>query len=135
MKYPFKRDPEGGLIVVNLTFDDTHELNMIVDTGASHTTVDANSLYQMGYTHKDKREVVLIETANGVIEVEVLEVGSLSSMGIKRDRFPVQAYDFVAHGVLSDYDGIIGLDFFESTTFCVDMTANTITIQLNSSNS
>ncbi|MDR0582639.1 MAG: retroviral-like aspartic protease family protein [Prevotellaceae bacterium] len=130
MKYPFKRDPEGGLIVINLTFDDKHEIDMILDTGASHTTVDINSLYQMGYTHKDKIDVASIETANGVIEVEILEVGSLASMGIKRNRFPVQGYDFVAHGVLSDYDGVIGLDFFEGTTFCVDMIENTIAIHV-----
>jgi hypothetical protein len=133
MKYPFKRDPEGGLIVINLTFDDKHELSMVVDTGASHTTVDVNSLYQMGYTHKDSVEVVPIETANGMIDVEVMEVGSLSSMGIKRNCFPVQGYDFVAHGVLSDYDGVVGLDFFEGAIFCVDMVENTITIQISKS--
>ncbi|MDR3133110.1 MAG: retropepsin-like domain-containing protein [Prevotellaceae bacterium] len=130
MKFPFKRDPEGGLIVINLTFDDKHELDMIVDTGASHTTVDINSLYQMGYTRKDSVEVVPIETANGVIDIEVMKVGSLSSMGIKRNCFSVQGYDFVAHGVLSDYDGVVGLDFFEGTVFCVDMIENTITIQI-----
>jgi hypothetical protein len=29
-------------------------------------------------------------------------------------------------GIFSDYDGLLGLDFFESTKFCIDTRENTI---------
>jgi hypothetical protein len=41
----------------------------------------------------------------------------------------VQAYDFLAHGILSDYDGLLGLDFFENTLLCIDMKNYTIDIK------
>ena len=41
----------------------------------------------------------------------------------------VQVYDFLAHGILSDYDGLLGLDFFENTVLCIDMKNQTIEIK------
>ena len=40
----------------------------------------------------------------------------------------IQIYDFLAHGIISDYDGLLGLDFFENTRFCIDMKNQTIEI-------
>lgn len=31
--------------------------------------------------------------------------------------FEVQVYDFLAHGIASDYDGVIGLNFFTKNKF------------------
>jgi predicted aspartyl protease len=128
MKYPFKRESEDGLIIVTLTFDGKHEFDMMVDTGASHTTIDSNVLYQIDYNLNNAAGVVPVETANGIIEVEIFEVGSVSTLGLTREHFPVHVYDFLAHGILSDYDGVLGLDFFERTKFCIDMIENTITM-------
>jgi hypothetical protein len=33
------------------------------------------------------------------------------TLGISRTNFDVQVYDFLAHGIVSDYDEVIGLDF------------------------
>jgi len=43
----------------------------------------------------------------------------------------IQIYDFLAHGIFSDYNGLLGLDFFEGTKFCIDMKENTIYHFLN----
>ena len=40
----------------------------------------------------------------------------------------VQMYDFYKHGILSDYDGLLGLDFFKNTKFCIDMNNQTIEV-------
>ena len=37
MNYKFKREPESGLILVNIEIDDKFELKMILDTGAANT--------------------------------------------------------------------------------------------------
>jgi len=39
-----------------------------------------------------------------------------------------QIYDFLEHGILSDYEGLLGLDFFENTRFCIDMINQTVEI-------
>ena len=128
MKFPFKREPENGLIVVGIEIDRKYDLKMVLDTGATHTTIDSNALYLLGYDLRDSVGVVEIETANGIIDTEVFEVGNFSSLGLDKDKFPIQVYDFLAHGIFSDYNGLLGLDFLENTKFCIDMKAGTITL-------
>ena len=126
--YHFKREPESGLIIVSIEIDSKYELKMVFDIGCTNTTVDSNALYLLGYDLKDHIGRVEIETANGVIETEVFEVNSFSSLGQSKDNFQIQVYDFLAHGIFSDYNGLLGLDFLEGTKFCIDTKANTITI-------
>jgi len=101
---------------------------MVLDTGATNTTIDSNALYLLGYDLKDSIGTVEIETANGIIETEVFEVGSFASLGQIKENFQIQVYDFLAHGVFSDYNGLLGLDFLEGHKFCLNMKLNTITL-------
>ncbi len=126
MTSPFKR--ESRLIIVHIEIDYKYELKMVLDTGATNTTIDSNALYLLGYNLKDNIGTVEIETASGIIETEVFEVGSFSSLGLAKDKFQIQVYDFLAHGIFSDYNGLPGLDFLEGTKFCIDTKLNTITL-------
>lgn len=128
MIYKFKREAESGLILVNIEVDKKYELKMILDTGATNTTIDSNALYLLGHDLKDSVGTVEIETANGIIETEVFELNSFSSLGIFKENFQIQVYDFIAHGIFSDYNGLLGLDFLEVTKFCIDTLENTISI-------
>ena len=128
MIYKFKREPESGLILVNIEIDKKYELKMILDTGATNTTIDSNALYLLGHDLKDSIGTVEIETANGIIETEVFEIDSFASLGIEKVNFEIQVYDFIAHGIFSDYNGLLGLDFLEGTKFCIDTNENTISI-------
>ena len=128
MTYHFERMEDGGLIVVSLTLDKKSKFRMILDTGCSNTTIDSNALYLAGYELKDAFEKVEIETANGIFESEIYEINQLSSMGIIKEKTKIQVYDFIAHGIFSNYDGLLGLDFFEGTKFSIDMTTNEITV-------
>ena len=128
MIYKFKREPESGLILVNIEIDNKFELKMILDTGATNTTIDSNALYLLGYELKDSIGTVDIETANGIIETEVFEIDRFTSLGISKKNFQIQVYDFLAHGIFSDYNGLLGLDFLEGTKFCIDTNENTITL-------
>lgn len=128
MTFPFERDPGSGLIVVSIEIDGKYELKMVLDTGATNTTINSNALYLLGYDLKDNIGTVEIETANGIIETEVFEVSNFSSLGLTKDKFQIQVYDFLAHGVFSDYNGLLGLDFLEGTKFCIDTKLNNITL-------
>lgn len=128
MTYKFKREPESGLILVNIEIDNKYELKMIFDTGATNTTIDSNALYLLGHDLKDNVGTVEIETANGIIETEVFDIKSFSSLGMTKEKFQIQVYDFLAHGIFSDYNGLLGLDFLEGTKFCIDTIENTISI-------
>jgi hypothetical protein len=38
-------------------------------------------------------------------------------------------YDFISHGIFSNYEGVLGLDFFENTEFCINLKNNIITVK------
>lgn len=128
MTYTFKRETKSGLIIVGIVVDSKYEFKMVLDTGATNTTIDSNALYLLGYSLKDSIGNVEVETANGLIETEIYEVERFSSLGIEKSKFQIQVYDFLAHGILSDYNGLLGLDFFEEIKFCIDMNQNQISI-------
>lgn len=126
MAFAFNR--ESGLIIVSIEIDDKYRLKMVFDTGVTNTTIDSNALYLLGYDLKDSIGAVEIETASGIIETEVFEVKRFSSLGLSKNNFQIQVYDFLAQGIFSDYNGLPGLDFLESINFCIDMRQNRITI-------
>lgn len=128
MIYKFKREPDSGVILVNVEIDRKYELKMIFDTGATNTTIDSNALYLLGHDLKDCIGTVEIETANGIIETEIFEIEHFASLGIEKEKFEIQVYDFIAHGIFSDYNGLLGLDFLERIKFCIDTIENTISI-------
>lgn len=105
------------------------KLALALDTGASHTTIDLTSLLIAGYEMKDVIRTEQIETASGVIEAHVFMVKEFNSLDIKRQNIEICAYDFFEYHLITDFDGVLGLDFFKNVKFCVDMKENIITTQ------
>lgn len=120
MDFKFSREENSNLVLLNIEIDYIYELKMILDTGAPHTTIDSNALHLLGYDLVDSIGTVQIETANGIIETDVFEIETFSAIGIKKKKFQIQVYDFLAHSIFSDYNGLLGLDFLEGTKFCID---------------
>ena len=128
MTHKFKREAGSGLILVNIEIDEKYVLKMVLGTGATNTTIDSNALYLLGHSLKDVVDVVEVETANGIVQTEVYELDTFSSLGLTKKKFQVQVYDFLSHGIFSDYNGLLGLDFLEGTKFCIDTKENTVTL-------
>ena len=127
-KQAFQRVTKDSLIIVNCIVDE-HEIALAVDTGASHTTIDLTALMIAGYELSASKRTEKIETASGIIDAFVFEVKKLSAFGITKQHIEVSAYDFFAFHLLTDFDGVLGLDFFENKKFCIDMKCNVITIE------
>ena len=128
MIYTFKREPISGLILVDILIDGIYKFKMMLDTGASLTTFDLNPLYFSMYSAGNVIETGTVETDRGKMEVDLIEIGAISALGHTVCGMKVQMYDFFKHGIISDYDGILGLDFFENTKFCIDMKNRTIEV-------
>ena len=128
MIYTFKREPISGLILVDILIDGIYKFKMMLDTGASLTTFDLNPLYFSSYPVGNVHETVTVETASGKMEVDIIEIGAISALGHTVRGMKVQMYDFFKHGIISDYDGLLGLDFFKNTKFCIDMNNQTIEV-------
>ena len=128
MKYHFERMFGSGSIIVSLIVDHKYKFRMIIDTGCSNTTIDSNALYISCNEMKDKQGDVEIETANGIVSSAIFEINQINSLGISKDKFSIQVYNFIGHGIFSNYDGLIGLDFIGKNDFCIDWVNNIITI-------
>jgi hypothetical protein len=128
MIYPFEKGAEDGVILISAKLDGLHSFKMVIDIAASHTTIDFSALCMEGYVFGQASKKCLIETANGVIEADIFEAESITALGHSVRHIPFQVYDFISHGELSDYDGMLGLDFFENTVFTIDMVNCTIEI-------
>ena len=60
--------------------------------------------------------------------METYDIETLECLGIVKHNFEVQVYDFIAHGITSNYDGVIGLDFLRQNKFCIAILQGKITI-------
>jgi hypothetical protein len=111
---------DNSLIIVDAVIEDKFEFRLAIDTAATHTTIDSNILFLAGYELKNTIDEVEVETANGIIVNEIFEVKEFSSIGITKKNFKVEVYDFIAHGITSEYDGVIGLDFLMGSLISFD---------------
>jgi hypothetical protein len=125
---PFHLPDEDGVIIVTAHIEDRYRLRLALDTAASHTTVDANVLLMLGYNLQNPKGQSFVETSNGVIPVEDHLLKKLTCLDIERTDFVIQVYDFLAHGVTSDYDGVLGIDFLKGRKICIDFVNGIITI-------
>ena len=66
--------------------------------------------------------------ASGIVAAELYDINSLVSLGIKRQGFQAHAYDMIGNGVLTELDGVLGLDFFEGYKVCIDLGLQEITV-------
>ena len=126
---PYKVPKGIDAIIVAGRVNEGGFLNLLLDTGASHSCLDSNALAVSNIQVAKPIDKVLVETANGVISTNVYSIRSLKALGIRKTDFPVQILDFIERGITSEYDGIIGLDFLAGTHFCIDTVQQQITIQ------
>ncbi|KJH69349.1 aspartyl protease family protein [Aliterella atlantica] len=125
---PFEVPDEHGVILLLAVIDHKFTFRLALDTAATHTTLDSNMLFLAGYELKNSTGEAQIETANGAIRVELYEVQHLECAGLQHSNFSVQVYDFLAHGITTEYDGVVGLDFFRNHKFCVDLRTGELTL-------
>jgi hypothetical protein len=127
--FDFELPDENSIIIVNAIIEDKYEFRLALDTAATHTTIDSNILYLAGYELKNSSGEVEVETANGIIVNEIYEIEKIESLGIVKSDFKVQVYDFIAHGITTEYDGVIGLDFLRDSEITIDFRERRIKIK------
>ncbi len=128
--FNFDLPTDEDVIIVNASLEGKYKFRLALDTAATHTTIDSNVLYFSGYELKKSKGEQEIETSNGIIIVETYDVEQLECLGIIKDTFEVQVYDFLAHGITSDYDGVVGLNFLKENKFCIDIDKGEITVNI-----
>lgn len=128
--FHFDLPTDEDIIIVNAVIEGKFKFRLALDTAATHTTIDSNVLYFSGYELKNSKGEQEIEASNGIIVVETYDINHLTYLGITRTNFEVQVYDFLAHGISSDYDGVIGLNFLKEHKFCIDMVKGEVSVDI-----
>jgi Aspartyl protease len=123
----FKREHEDSLVILKCYLP-THGIGLALDTGASHTTIDMTALQIAGYDISQAHSITKIETAAGIIEAYLIKLKEFTALGITRKNFTVCAYDFFAYHVLTDFDGVLGLDFVDEYKLCIDFRNSVVTL-------
>lgn len=128
--FSFDLPTDEDVIIVNASIEGKFKFRLALDTAATHTTIDSNVLYFSGYELKNSKGEKEIETSNGIIVVETYDIEHLECLGIIKTNFEVQVYDFLAHGITSDYDGVIGLNFLKENKFCIDILKGEVSVDI-----
>lgn len=128
--FKFDLPTDEDVIIVNAAIEGKYKFRLALDTAATHTTIDSNVLYFSGYELRNSKGEKEIETSNGIILVETYDIEQLDCLGITKNNFEVQVYDFLAHGITSSYDGVIGLNFLRETKFCIDIVQRQISVEI-----
>ena len=118
MTQKFKLPTEDSLVLVDCQVH-TGTFTFALDTGASHTVIDLTPLLMVGIGMGDSLRNVEFETANGTVVAEVFILPSFSALGKTKTDFEVCAYDFLANGIVSEFDGMLGLDFMKGNDLLV----------------
>ena len=124
--YSFERDTEDDLIIVQVQIRNSL-VDLVLDTGASHTFIDFGILIKEGFRLNDTKGLVPVETANGIIIANRFDVQTINGLGIEKKNFEVTSYLF--DDPVSDFKGVIGLDFLENTEICINFKKSLITIK------
>jgi hypothetical protein len=110
-KYPFNLETDEDVIIIDSVIDN-YPIRLAVDTAATQTVIDWNMLMMIGYSPQNGGNWVELETSNGVIEAQTFLLKHFETLEDKLQNFNVLTYDFLSKGIISPYDGILGLDFF-----------------------
>ena len=130
-KHQFYLADDDSLIIIPCKLDENeHDLSLAFDTAASHTVIDLNALLIAGYIVKDAVRSAHLETAKGTVEALVFQIDNLTALGLPRFNMEVCSYDFLANNILTDIDGVLGLDFFKGTYLGIDFKRFEITVTL-----
>lgn len=118
-KHAFERTTDEDLIILTAWAND-YEIQIAIDTAATHTVIDFNILLILGYSPQDTTGSILVETSNGIMPVQKYRLKKFHALDKEITNFEVISYDFLEKGILSPYDAVLGLDFFEQTILTID---------------
>jgi predicted aspartyl protease len=103
-------------------------LRLLVNTGASQTSLSKTLLFELEYTGSDLTSKTSILTGNGIIQASIISVTSLNCLGQQVENFPVLAIDLS----LSRYiNGVLGMDFLLRFNAVIDIGKRQIVLPTN----
>ena len=125
--YPFELTKPDDIILTNVLIN-KHTASLVLDTGATNTIIDLNTILIAGYLFSSSGKKKF-ETANGVIEADMLLLDSLIVWGRKFTSVIIFTIDFLDAGITSPFEGVLGLDIMKHFVIKIDFPQNQLLIE------
>lgn len=100
-------------------------LNMLVDTGASYSSLNSVVLAEIGVEIAATQAVIV--SATSVAQVNTAYVNRLAALGVEDENMRIVVLDFPEGTVR--IDGILGVDFFSNKKLAIDFKKHTIEVK------
>lgn len=113
----------GQAILVNARINDTGSVKLLLDTGASVTTINPRLLAQLGVSSRDAVRGS-IRGVTGSADTLFVMVNSIDVNGAKAGPIRVVAHDVE----LGQADGLLGRDFLDRFQVAIDNQAGIVTL-------
>ena len=105
----------GSQFLVTAQVNGAHELVLLLDTGASLTSIRAQKLKELGLLAKPGQEI-LLNTAGGQIRSTLVQLNSLSIGGQTINGLHVASLEYFD----GEADGLLGMDYLRHFKFIID---------------
>src|SRR5262245_30679296 len=108
MSFPF--NARSGLILVDVEISGpagTSGATLVLDTGATTSTINNSILRLVGYDPDSSTDLVPMTTGIGVTTVRRIMLNRISALGQHQIGLRVLAHDLP---IVADVDGLLGLD-------------------------
>jgi len=115
-RIPFSNTPSGGIVVQGV-FDDSINVNLLFDTGASHMVISESMARQLNSSSPVIRKIK-VHTAGGPIEARMSMIAKVALGDATKENVPavVTERDTRPQG----FDAILGLSFLQDFKATVD---------------
>ena len=112
---PFQK--RGELMIVQATLNERAAATLILDTGASYTTISQTIAKQLGIDLEKNHPTLPFQTANGVIQAPLVNVDSIELGGLRLKDLTVAVHEvFPDPGIA----GLLGLNFLSQFRVDID---------------
>lgn len=127
--YPLQLTNEDDIILVDVDIK-YHTAQLVLDTGATNTIFDLNTLLIAGYNWEDIKtlDVKKFETANGKIEAKMVVVDELIVWEKVFKNINVFTIDFIKAGISSEFEGVLGLDLMKQFNLEINFRASELIV-------
>ena len=104
-------EPLGGVWVARVELNDFHEARLIVDTGATFTTISEELAFNAGVQRDSAHSTINLFTAGGKVQAELGVARRIRVGNVGRDdvRVVIHTIPNLPNGI----DGLLGLSFFD----------------------
>ncbi len=106
----------GSQLLVKALLNGTHEITLLVDTGASLTAINSEVLSQLGI-NPDRGRVVILNTVGGKIQSPLIKLNTFSIGGQGIQGIDVASISFKEN----QSDGLLGMNFLNHFKFIIDL--------------